>query len=238
MVSLPGFTQLEVHLGSHLSGACRHDRGLQWPVGWPGNGPGDRTGGLPLVPGKPHANYLITLVAGYFKKLEAKQGMSRWRFNPAVRDPMRRPTSFRDTQDMMAFFEDEIGVPYPWAKYDQVCVNDFVAGGMENTSATTLTDSTLFTDATENLRTAKDSSPTKWPTNGSAIWSPARIGATPGSTKGFATFYETLYLQHKHGRDAMLYEFYQRARNITGISEDTNAIVRRNFHSPDECSAS
>ena len=45
---------------------------------------------------------------------------------------------------MLGFFEKEIGVAYPWAKYYQVCVNDFVAGGMENTSITTLTDSTLL----------------------------------------------------------------------------------------------
>ena len=60
--------------------------------------------------------------------------------------------SFSDTRDIMAFFEEEIGVPYPWAKYDQVCVNDFVEGGMENTSLTTLNDSTLHTEEFENLR--------------------------------------------------------------------------------------
>ena len=37
---------------------------------------------------------------------------------------------------MIAFFEEEIGVPYPWDKYDQVCLNDFTSGGMENTSIT------------------------------------------------------------------------------------------------------
>ena len=55
----------------------------------------------------------------------------------------------------MEFFNKEIGVPYPWPKYDQVCVNDFVAGGMENTTATTLTDFTLFTDATENIHSSE-----------------------------------------------------------------------------------
>jgi len=28
----------------------------------------------------------------------------------------------------MSFFEQETGVPFPWAKYRQICVNDFVAG--------------------------------------------------------------------------------------------------------------
>jgi aminopeptidase N len=135
---------------------------------------------------------------------------------------------------MLTFFEKEIGVPYPWAKYSQVCVNDFVEGGMENTSCTTLTDSTLFTNATENIRnseglvahemahqwfgdlvTCKD-----W----SQIW----------LNESFATYYETLYNEHKNGRDNMLYELYGRARQITGITNDVNAIVRRNFDNSHE----
>ena len=181
---------------------------------------------------KPHANYLITLAAGYFKKLEAKHGDLPLAFYTPPSESNEAAASFRDTLDMLDFFEQEIGVPYPWAKYDQVCVNDFVAGGMENTSATTLTDRTLFTEATENLResdglmshelahqwfgdlvTCKD-----W----SHIW----------LNEGFATYYESLYTAHKQGREAMLYEFYQRARMITAIPDDSQAIVRRTYDKP------
>jgi aminopeptidase N len=183
---------------------------------------------------KPHANYLITLVAGYFKKLEDKQGELPLAFYTPPSEINEAATSFKDTKDMIAFFEKEIGVPYPWAKYDQVCVNDFVAGGMENTSATTLTDDTLFTEATENIRnseglishelahqwfgdlvTCKD-----W----SHIW----------LNEGFATYYESLYDAHKNGRDAMLYELYQRARQIVSIPNDTDAIVRRTYDRPSD----
>lgn len=183
---------------------------------------------------KPHANYLITLVAGYFKKVEDNcHGLPLAFFTPPS-EINEATNSFRDTKDMVEFFEEEIGVPYPWDKYYQVCVNDFVAGGMENTSATTLTDSTLFTPATENLRdsdglishelahqwfgdlvTCKD-----W----SHIW----------LNEGFATYYESLYNAHKHGREAMLYELYNRARQITGITNDPNPIVRRTYDEPSD----
>ena len=39
---------------------------------------------------------------------------------------------------------------YPYAKYSQTCVQHFIAGGMENISATTQTDSTLH-DEREHL---------------------------------------------------------------------------------------
>src|SRR5208337_721831 len=104
---------------------------------------------------QPHANYLITLVAGYFNKLEDSYKDIPLAFFTVPSESNQASNSFRNTKDIMKFFEEEIGVPYPWPKYYQVCVNDFVAGGMENTSATTLTDNTLFTDATENIRNSE-----------------------------------------------------------------------------------
>jgi aminopeptidase N len=55
----------------------------------------------------------------------------------------------------MEFFEKEIGVPYPWAKYDQVCIQDYHWGGMENTTLTTLNINTLFPTNYENVRTSQ-----------------------------------------------------------------------------------
>src|SRR5690242_19811384 len=82
---------------------------------------------------KPHANYLISLAAGYFKKLEDKYRDVPLAFYTPASEIAYASKSFQDTKDMLQFYEQEIGINYPWAKYDQVCVNDFVAGGMENT---------------------------------------------------------------------------------------------------------
>jgi len=183
---------------------------------------------------KPHASYLISLVAGHFRSIEDRYRDVPLAFHVLPSEIDQAPNSFRGTRDMMAFFEEEIGVPYPWAKYDQICVNDFVAGGMENTSITTLTDGTLFTADTENLEdseglvshelvhqwfgdlvTCKD-----W----SHVW----------LNEGFATYYETWWLGHRHGRDHLRYELLGRLRNLTGNAGDTRPIVRRTFQSPDE----
>jgi aminopeptidase N len=51
--------------------------------------------------------------------------------------------SFGKTPEMIRFFENSLGVKFPWAKYAQVTAANFVIGGMENTSATTQTDATL-----------------------------------------------------------------------------------------------
>jgi aminopeptidase N len=181
---------------------------------------------------KRHANYLITVVAGFFKKLEDKAGGVPLAFYTPPSEFKEAANSFKDTKDMLAFFEKEIGVPYPWAKYDQVCVNDFVAGGMENTSATTLTDGTLFTEATENIRNSEGLISHEL----AHQWFGDQVTCKDWShiwlNEGFATYYESLYNAHKHGRDAMLYELYGRARQIVGMTGDTNAVVRRTYDTP------
>src|SRR5215831_732299 len=51
---------------------------------------------------------------------------------------------------MLRHFEDVTGQAYPFSSYAQVFVAEFIFGGMENTGATTLTDSVLH-DARAHL---------------------------------------------------------------------------------------
>jgi len=44
---------------------------------------------------------------------------------------------FGRTPEMLEFFSSKLGVEYPWEKYAQVAVYDFVSGAMENTTAVT-----------------------------------------------------------------------------------------------------
>lgn len=43
---------------------------------------------------------------------------------------------FGATPEMMTFFSDILDYDYPWSKYSQVVVRDYVSGAMENTTAT------------------------------------------------------------------------------------------------------
>jgi len=43
---------------------------------------------------------------------------------------------FGNTPEMLEFFSTRMGVDYPWPKYSQVVVRDYVSGAMENTTAT------------------------------------------------------------------------------------------------------
>ncbi|MEW6430819.1 MAG: M1 family aminopeptidase [Myxococcota bacterium] len=93
---------------------------------------------------QPHSPYLVTLVVGEFVTVEQKAGATviRTLVEPSREAEARR--TVKRTPQMMALFEKLTGRPYPWGDYAQVFVSEFIFGGMENTSATTLTDSVLF----------------------------------------------------------------------------------------------
>jgi aminopeptidase N len=63
---------------------------------------------------------------------------------------------FDKTRQGFAFYEDRFGVPYPFAKYDQLFVPEFNAGAMENAGAVTFTETYVFrskvTDAIKERR--------------------------------------------------------------------------------------
>lgn len=88
----------------------------------------------------PHAPYLFMMGIGEFK---------------IVKDSYKRPDGatmevnyyvepeweefakdiFGETPEMIRFFSQRLGVEYPWDKYHQIVVRDYVSGAMENTGA-------------------------------------------------------------------------------------------------------
>jgi len=92
----------------------------------------------------PHTNYLVTLVIGRLARVDLTEADGS---SPRIPLPVFTPhgtednirATFSETPEMVRFFEQRFGVPYPWAQYAQCCVRDFVAGGMENTGCTLLT---------------------------------------------------------------------------------------------------
>jgi aminopeptidase N len=87
---------------------------------------------------EPHPSYLFTLVAGEFSRLEdSVDGVPLSYLVPRGREADGKRT-FARTPAMIRRFGELLGVPYPWNKYAQVVVSDFIFGGMENTTATTM----------------------------------------------------------------------------------------------------
>ncbi len=93
---------------------------------------------------QPHSAYLVSLVVGKFDTADVgTPALSMPVWVPLGQGPGIRAT-FGRTPDMVSYFEQVTGQKYPWARYAQICVHNFGAGGMENTSATSLYDTVVI----------------------------------------------------------------------------------------------
>lgn len=159
----------------------------------------------------PHSTYLMTLVAGPF--VEARQADAGSRAVPVYYYvlPGREADgerAFGNTPRMIAALEERIGTPYPYARYSQIAVTDFIFGGMENTSATTQTERTLH-DERAHLDFSSDPLVShelahQW--FGDLLtcrdWSQAWLN------EGFATYFECVWREADLGYDEYLYDVF------------------------------
>ncbi len=86
---------------------------------------------------KPMSSYLLMMVIGNFesKFIKAKSGIPLQLYIEKE-DLSKFDETYIYSKQIFDFFENKIGVKYPWQIYKQVPVRDFLYAGMENTSAT------------------------------------------------------------------------------------------------------
>ncbi|MDB6070059.1 MAG: Peptidase rane alanine aminopeptidase [Verrucomicrobiales bacterium] len=180
---------------------------------------------------QPHVNYLIALGAGYFSKLESKVGdLPISLFVPPSEKDQAAP-AFRDTQAIMTFFQKEIGVPFPWDKYDQVYCHDFLAGGMENTSCSFMAGSMLFPAEVGKLDTVHPLDAHEMAHQWFGDLLTCRDWAHLWLNEGFASYYTLLYEEEKNGRDGFLAALHSSADQVIR-SNDRRPIVWRDYGEP------
>jgi aminopeptidase N len=186
---------------------------------------------------EPLSSYLISAIAGDFvEKEDSWHGMPLRYVVPRGQE-YKIDDSFSHTKQMLELFSEKLDVPYPWAQYAQTFVDDFVEGGMENTSATTLTVRELVNPALapEN-RTGADFVEShelahQW--FGDLVTS--KDWANLWLNEGFATYFEHYWSEQHYGPDDAAYEFWReqnqwfREKRMYAVP-----IVNRNFKDSDE----
>jgi len=169
---------------------------------------------------QPHVTYLMSVVVGEFEAYRQQwDDIAIVSYVPKGRlaDAAR---SFKKTPAMMQFFSEKIGYRYPWPKYAQICVDEFSAGGMEHTSATTLNARTLH-DRRAQLDTSSDGlvahelSHHWW---GNLLT--CKDWAELWLNESFATYFTTLWFEHDLGLDEATWKRYEEAEEYFREDKD------------------
>ncbi|MEB3215949.1 MAG: M1 family metallopeptidase [Nostocales cyanobacterium 94392] len=172
-----------------------------------------------------HPTYLMTLAAGDFAEIT-----DEWHGKP-VTYYVEKPRSadakrtMGKTPQMMEFLSEKYGYIYPFSKYAQVCVDDFIFGGMENTNTTLLTDRCLLDEkaAVDNRNSESlvvHELAHQWFGDLLVIkhWSHAWV------KEGMASYSEVMWTEHEYGSQEADYYRLQQARRY--IAEDSSRYRR------------
>lgn len=172
----------------------------------------------------PHVSYLVTLAAGEFSALEERYNELQVVAYVPRGDEEKGKRAFDHTKDMIALFEERTGYTYPYAKYAQIVVEDFIFGGMENTSATTLTDLSLHDALAAEERSSDPLVAHELAHQWFGDLLTCRDWSHAWLNEGFATYCEVLWEERRRGRDEMQYYLLETAREY--MEEDGGSYRR------------
>ncbi|MCH8535489.1 MAG: M1 family peptidase [Flavobacteriaceae bacterium] len=183
---------------------------------------------------KPMSSYLLALAMGDFisEEIESSSGVPIQLFLSKKYRENFEPT-YRHTQQIFDFLEDEIGVAYPWEDFKQVAVKDFLYAGMENTGLTIfseqfITDSIGFKDLNYVNVNAHELA---------HHWFGNLVTATESKHhwlhEGFATYYALLAEREIFGEEYFYFQLYQWAETLKAESDNGKgeALLKSNASS-------
>ncbi len=188
---------------------------------------------------QPQVTYLIMVAAGDYEVYK-----DNWRGKdvtyyvpPGTGEEMARDV-FKQTPDMLDCFSDALGIEYPFDKYAQVVVQNFIFGGMENTSATVLNSRTLYDRRALLSRDGEDLIAHELAHQWWGDMVTLREWNHMWLNEGFATFFQKYYKQHHKGDDEYVYDFDGAHSEVIGADADARPMVVDFFNRTDARSSS
>ena len=188
---------------------------------------------------QPHPSYLLTLVVGHFDVVDDRAVKLGDREVPVrylvpVGQAKNAARSLGETPRMLEFFSRRFGVDFPWQRYSQVVVSDFIFGGMENTTATTLYEHVMLDERAALDISSCDLVAHELAHQWFGDYVTCRDWSHAWLNEGFATFCEHLEREQRLGRDE--YDYGVAGDTDTYLAEAGNRyqrpIVCRDYAEP------
>jgi aminopeptidase N len=139
------------------------------------------------------------------------------------------------TPEIIGFFSDKLGVEYPWNKYSQIVVRDYVSGAMENTTAVAHGEQAYQKPGQlidENLQENTIAHEVFHHWFGNLVTSESWSNLT--LNESFANYSEYLWREHKYGKvTAEMHLFDQVTAYLNGQNENKH-LVRYNYEDKED----
>lgn len=188
----------------------------------------------------PSAPYLVMMAAGDFavvKDTPVTIGGKNLEVNYYVEheyEPYAKAV-FGNTPEMLKFFSSKMQTPYPWEKYSQIVVRDYVSGAMENTTAVihgsflNQTDREILDNSYEDVISHELFHHWFGDYVTCEQWSNLTLN------EGFATYGEYLWQEYKYGRDAADQHLRESAQGYFSSAVKTpRHLIRYRYDVPDD----
>lgn len=175
------------------------------------NGDGTRTDYWHMK--QPHAPYLVMMAAGKFEHVSTSWGSIPVRYfveKEWVDDAER---IFGKTPEMLTFYSDLTGVHYPWNKYDQIVVREYVSGAMENTTAVIHGDFLYTDEKAYNDNSHEDVVAHEMFHHWFGDYVTCESWGQIPLNESFATYGEYLWIEHKYGKEEADWHLHQDLMN-------------------------
>lgn len=183
---------------------------------------------------KPHAPYLFMMAIGNYAVVKDKWEDMEVSYYVEPEYEQYARNIFGNTPEMLSFFSKKLDYKYPWDKYAQVVVRDFVSGAMENTTASTFMEAVQVTDR-ELLDKHWDGIIAHelfhhWFGNLVTCESWSNIPLN----EAFANYSEYLWTEHKYGIDEADYEGLNEMEDYLAEAESKQVDLIRFYYEDKE----
>lgn len=190
----------------------------------------------------PHAPYLVMLAAGNWAEIKDRNALlTNGSFNISnvpvsyYVDKKYAPfakTIFGNTPEMIEYFSSLTGIAFPWDKYSQVVVHEFVSGAMENTSAVVHMNELQHTSRQHLDESYEDYISHELFHHWFGDLVTAESWANLTLNESWATYGQYLWQEHKYGNasaDEMLQEFRNTYLGYGFGGNEEKHLVRFNY---------
>jgi aminopeptidase N len=173
---------------------------------------------------KPHAPYLVMLGIGMYdiKETKSKRGVPMYLYYyPEWKN--RVEATYRYSERMVDWFEEETGVNYPWETYSQIPVQEFMYGAMENTTATVFGDFLFVDEIGDNDRGYVSVNAHELAHQWFGDYITARSDAHHWLQESFATYYNQMFEREVYGGDH--FDWLRREAQMNSLNASKNDLL-------------